>query len=131
MVAASPVPRRQIHQYGVIGGVKIRPRLYQLTKVVEKPTPRQAPSNLAIVVRYILNPEFLETLKRMPRRRGKELRTSDVMARYITRHPAYGFVTDGTWHDCGSKLGLLKATVTYGLKHRELKTEFGKFLRSL
>lgn len=131
VVAVSPIPRRRLHHYGVISGINIRRRLYQLRHVIEKPTPRQTPSNLAIVFRYIVNPEFLETMKRLPHRRRQEFRMTDALARYIIRHPAYGFVADGIWHDCGSKLGLLQATVTYGLKHDELKGEFKRFLKTI
>src|SRR3989338_617480 len=131
VVSVCPVARREIHRYGVIGGVKIRPRLYKLNSVIEKPNARQAPSNLAIVVRYILNTEFLDVLKRVPLRRGQELRTADGMARYVAHHAAYGFVTNGTWHDCGSKIGLLKASVTYGLKHSEIKRDFKNYLKTL
>lgn len=128
IVAVSPVPKQEVRHYGVIGGVKIKPRLYKLNRVVEKPTPRRSPSNLAIVVRYILNPEFLDMMKRMPHRRGRELRISDAMSHYISKHPAYGFVANGTWHDCGSKLGLLKATVAYAKRHPDVNAAFRRYL---
>jgi len=131
VVSVCPVARREIHHYGVIGGIKIRPRIYKLNSILEKPSARQAPSNLAIILRYILNSEFLDVLKRTPRRRGQELRTADGMARYIASHAAYGLVANGTWHDCGSKLGLLKASVTYGLKHSEIKRDFKNYLKTL
>lgn len=131
VVALTPVAKREVQRYGIAGGVKIRANLYQLTKVVEKPTLRQAPSNMGIIFRYILNPGFLEVLKRIPRQRGKEFHISDGMAHYLKHHPAYGHVSTGVWHDCGSKLGLLRATVTYGLKHQGLKKDFARFLRTL
>lgn len=130
VVAAYPVPKNEVYRYGVIGGVKIRPNLYKLNAVVEKPAPSKAPSNFAIVVRYICNPEFLDELKKVKRKPKQELHTSDGMTKYITHHAAYGYITEGAWHDCGSKLGLLKANVTYGLKHSELKTDFKRFLKT-
>ena len=131
VVAACRVPKKEIHRYGVIAGLKLRPNLYKLNRVMEKPTPGRAPSNMAIVIRYILNDEFLNELKRVPRHRGQELHITDGLARYIAKDPAYGFVSDGTWHDCGSKLGLLKATAFYGLKHPEFKKEFSRYLKKL
>jgi UTP--glucose-1-phosphate uridylyltransferase len=131
VVGVSPVPRRDVHRYGIIGGVKLRPNLYQLTALVEKPTPRAAPSTLAVPGHYILTPEFLTVLQRTPRRRGHELRIADGLARFITRHAAYGYRTSGTWHDCGSKLGLIKATVAYGLKHPDLRRDLRRYLAAL
>ncbi|KKU48091.1 UTP--glucose-1-phosphate uridylyltransferase [Candidatus Uhrbacteria bacterium RIFCSPLOWO2_12_FULL_46_10] len=131
VVAVTRVPKLNVQRYGIIDGIKIRHNLYQLTKVVEKPSVKKAPSNLAIIFRYIVTPEFLTVLERTPRRHGHELRMADAMARYITYHPAYGYLTTGTWHDCGSKLGLLKASVTYGLKHSEIKRDFKNYLKTL
>lgn len=131
VVAVTQVPKRDVERYGIIDGIKIRQNLYQLTKVVEKPSVKKAPSNLAIIFRYIVTPEFLTMLERTPRRRGHELRMADAMSRYIAYHPAYGYLTTGTWHDCGSKLGLLKASIAYGLKHSEIKRDFKNYLKTL
>lgn len=131
VVSVKPVRRRDVSRYGIVGGIRLRPDLYQVTRVVEKPRPERAPSTLAVIDRYVLTPEFFAVLKRTPRRRGQELRTIDAMPRFLKRHPVYAYVTHGTWHDCGSKLGLLKATVAYGLRHPEVKSDFKRFLRAV
>lgn len=131
VVSVKSVRRRDVSRYGIVGGVRLRPDLYQVTTVVEKPRPERAPSTLAVIDRYVLTPEFLAVLKRTPRRRGQELRTIDAVPKFLKRHPVYAFVTRGTWHDCGSKLGLLKATVSFGLRHPEVRREFASYLKTV
>jgi UTP--glucose-1-phosphate uridylyltransferase len=131
VVAACPVPKKEISHFGVIGGTKIRPNLYKLNVVVEKPAVSRAPSNLAIVVRYILNDGCLDELKKIKLKPGQELRTADGFAQYIKKKAGYGYIINGTWYDCGSKLGLLQANTAFGLRHKDLKNDYKRYLKKL
>lgn len=130
IIGVSAVPKKDVSRYGVVGGTKIRDNIYHVSELVEKPSPSRAPSNLVVAGRYIFSPEYLETLRKMPHRRGQEIRNADAMIRYIKKHPAYALHYEGTWHDCGSKLGLLKAQITYGLKHPEFSKDLTRFLNT-
>jgi UTP--glucose-1-phosphate uridylyltransferase len=124
VVGVSRVPRAEVPHYGVIAGSKVARDLYRVTAQVEKPTVRRAPSNLAVCGRYVLTPQFLDVLKRQRRPRGGELRTGDAVPAYLKRHPFYAAVCPGKWYDCGSKLGLLKATVAYGRRRPDVRAAF-------
>ena len=95
---------------------------------MEKPTPEKAPSNLAIIGKYIITPDVLSALAQVKPGKDGEIRLIDALKIVVKKHPLYGYEFEGTRYDCGSKLGLLKATVDFGLQHAELKQEFKQFL---
>lgn len=129
VVGVEEVPRDQTHQYGIIQGERVEPRLRRLSGIVEKPDPASAPSNLAVVGRYILTPRVFELLEETRAGAGGEIQLTDAIARLLEEEGVYGYEFDGRRFDCGSKLGYLEATVHYGLRHPELGGDFRDFLK--
>jgi UTP--glucose-1-phosphate uridylyltransferase len=105
--------------------------LRRLRGIVEKPQPADAPSNLAVVGRYILTPRIFELLEETRAGAGGEIQLTDAIARLLLEEPVYGYRVRGPRFDCGSKLGYLEATVHYGLKHPELGDDFRAHLKTL
>ena len=134
VVALKKVPKREVHKYGVIRGKEIEKRLYKIDGMAEKPEPEKAPSNLALAGRYIITPEIfqiLEKLKKLPKYLKKqELYLTDAFKKLLKTKPIYGLEYEGTMYDCGSKIGFLKTIVDYGLKHKEVKGEFKRYLKN-
>ncbi len=123
------VPQSETEKYGVVSGSDFGPRLSQLDGIVEKPSPDQAPSNLAVVGRYILTPAIFDLLaKTKPDSRG-EIQLTDAIAALLEYERILAHEFEGRRYDCGSKLGYLKATLEYGLRHPELGEEFAAYLR--
>ena len=131
VVALDEVPLKETKHYGVVKAIKISDDVYEIKDIVEKPDPQKSPSNLVIVGKYILIPEILEELKKAKTSKDKELRLSDALKQFLKKRPIYGFKFKGKRYDCGSKIGYLKATVDFALKHKELKNEFKKHLKEL
>ena len=125
------VPKKDISGYGV---ARIKPaegQAVEVTGFVEKPTVQTAPSDLAGAGRYIITPEIFDILARLKPTKDGEIRLADAFIEFLRFRSLYGCIIDATRYDCGNKLGFLKAQVAYGLKHPELKNDFGKFLKGL
>jgi UTP--glucose-1-phosphate uridylyltransferase len=131
ILAIQKVPRSQTHQYGVIDGKKVEDGIYLVNDLVEKPSPREAPSNLAIIGRYILTPEIFPALERTQPGKGGEIQLTDGLKNLMAKQPIYAYEFKGTRHDAGDKLGFLKATVEFGLKNPEFGRSFRDYLRKL
>ena len=99
--------------------------------IVEKPKIKDAPSNLAVIGRYILTPRIIQELEHTQKGVGGEIQLTDAISKLLTHEQIYAHKINGIRHDCGSKLGYLKATVSYGLKHTELANDFRKFLSEI
>jgi UTP--glucose-1-phosphate uridylyltransferase len=131
-IAVAPVPPDQAHQYGIVGVEDAAARTSRVTKMVEKPEPGTAPSNLHISGRYILEPAIFELLSAGQRGAGGEIQITDAMIRLAEKRPLYAFRFDGTIYDCGSKIGFLAANVAYALARADLapalRTELMKLL---
>jgi UTP--glucose-1-phosphate uridylyltransferase len=106
-------------------------RASRIAGIVEKPNPEDAPSNLAVVGRYILTPAIFDQLATIGRGAGNEIQLTDAIAALMADEPVYAFKFEGTRYDCGSKLGYLRATVEYALRHPDLGTPFKDYLQSL
>jgi UTP--glucose-1-phosphate uridylyltransferase len=130
VLGVEEVPADQTRQYGIIDGEAAKQGLRRLRGMVEKPPPEDAPSNLAVVGRYILTPRIFELLEETRAGAGGEIQLTDAIARLLLEEPVYGYEFEGRRFDCGSKLGYLQATVHYGLKHPELGSEFRAHLDS-
>ena len=128
VVAVQQVPTSEIHRYGVIKGRQAGRNLYDVSTLVEKPTPRQAPSRFGIVGRYVLTPTIFTWLRRLKPGRGGEIQLTDALAGCAETEGLYGWKLIGQRYDAGDKLGFLKATVELGLKHRELGPAFRRYL---
>lgn len=134
VIALEKVPAKDIHKYGVVKAKKISDRLYQIEDIVEKPTAEKAPSNLAVVGKYVVTPELFQALKKIKDGFKKnikgELGITDAFKEILKTRPVYGVEFEGTRYDCGSKIGFLKAIVDHALKHPEVKDEFKSYLKS-
>lgn len=134
VIALEKVPLDKISRYGVVDGVLTEKRVYQLKKFVEKPKKEEAPSNLAVIGKYIITPDVFKKLEELSKKFGDEngeLRLADAFSELLEEKPLYGYEFKGTRYDCGDKLGFLKATVGLGLKHPELNGEFREYLKNL
>jgi len=133
VIAVYQVPREEISAYGVIDGVPDREneRVYRIRDMVEKPAAEDAPSDLAIIGRYILTPDVFEALERTPRDSGGEIQLTNGIRALKDRRPLYGYRFEGVRHDAGNKLGFLKATVEFALKREDLGGPFREYLKSL
>ncbi len=130
MLAVQRVSPARTASYGILDAEVEEERLHRVRGMVEKPAPEKAPSNLAVVGRYILTPGVLERLADVERGAGGEIQLTDAIAAGLGKEPVYGYEFAGTRYDCGGKLGYLKATVAYALQHPELAEPFGKWLDS-
>ncbi len=132
MVAAMEVPPEQVSSYGVIDPIESNGRIVTAKGMVEKPNADVAPSNLAVIGRYILRPEIFDALKGQSAGAGGEVQLTDAICAQIgSGAPVTGYRFDGNRFDCGSKAGYLQATVAFGLARAELHDEFRAFLDSI
>lgn len=130
--ALERVPRKDVPRYGVISGKMVAPRTWRVTKIIEKPSARTAPSNLTIVGKYILTPDILDELSKVKVKKGKELYLTSAFERILKKGgELYGYEIKGVRYDCGDKLGLLKAIVDFGLRHPEVKRGLKRHLRRI
>jgi UTP--glucose-1-phosphate uridylyltransferase len=131
ILAIQKVPKSQTQHYGIIDAKKIEDSVYLVKDLVEKPAPDQAPSNLAIIGRYILTPAVFGALERTKPGKGGEIQLTDGLRLLMEKEPIYAYEFKGIRHDAGDKLGFLKATVEFGLKNKEFGAEFRSYLQKL
>ena len=131
MVAAMEVPHEKTSAYGIFDVSQEKGALATVSKMVEKPKPEDAPSNLAAIGRYILNSAVLRTLSNQDAGAGGEIQLTDAIAAEIDRSGVYGYRFNGQRFDCGSKAGFLQATVAFGLARDDLRDEFSEYLAEL
>lgn len=131
IVAVEEVPKEETNKYGVVAPKGSRSgRLLEMSGMVEKPDPAAAPSNLAITGRYILQPEIFRLLETTPRGAGGEIQLTDAMDALMKSQPFFAYEYEGRSHDCGDKLGWLKANVALGLTRPEFAEAFRAFIKS-
>ena len=130
MVAVMEVPDVDISSYGVIAPGTIQGRLIEVRGLVEKPPAAEAPSNLAVVGRYILQPSVFEDLGRFERGAGGEIQLTDSLARQLGSGPFNGFRFAGRRFDCGSKVGFLEANIAYALDRDDMRDDVSRILKS-
>ena len=136
VLALMEVPQESISAYGVVDAEPVahngsRDRLYRIRNMVEKPKASDAPSNLAIIGRYVLTPEIFPSIEAVQPGSGGEIQLTDGLRHLLRNRPVYGLKFDGTRYDAGDKLGFLKATVEFALKRYDLGTPFREYLKSL
>jgi UTP--glucose-1-phosphate uridylyltransferase len=133
VIAVHRVPGDEISAYGVIDGVAEpgEDRVYRIHDLVEKPSAAEAPSDLAIIGRYILTPDIFEALATTPRDAAGEIQLTNGLRTLKDRRPMYGYRFEGVRHDAGNKLGFLKATVEFALKREDLGGPFREYLKGL
>jgi UTP--glucose-1-phosphate uridylyltransferase len=130
VVAVTEVPREQTNRYGILEIGKEEGRLVDITGLVEKPDPKDAPSNLSIIGRYVLLPEVIGHLARMERGAGNEVQLTDGMARMIGHTPFHGLRYEGRRFDCGDKVGFLEAQIAFALKRDDMAPAVRAFLKT-
>ena len=136
ILAIERVPKSTVGSYGIIAAEPVRNskwngRLFKVTDLIEKPSPSDAPSNLAIIGRYILTPRIFRKLATTRRGKGGEIQLTDALKNLLKDEPIYGFIFEGKRYDAGDKLGFLKATVEFALKEPNMGSEFRKYLKAL
>ena len=131
VLAVEPVDESETDQYGIVKATPIGERTSRIEQVVEKPKPGKAPSNLAIVGRYILTAHIFDLLETTGKGAGGEIQLTDAIASLLKEEGVMAWEFHGRRYDCGNKLGYLQATVEYALKHPELKDDFCDYLKSV
>ncbi len=129
ILAVMEVPIQDTKLYGIIEGKKIGDRLYEVSDLVEKPEPMEAPSNIAIVGRYILTPSIFESLENTPPGKNGEVQITDAIKNLAHKEKIYAYKFKGTRFDVGEKLGYLKANIMFALQRKELGEELKKYLK--
>ncbi|HLN80603.1 MAG TPA: UTP--glucose-1-phosphate uridylyltransferase GalU [Thermoanaerobaculia bacterium] len=131
VIAIQEVAREETSQYGIVAGERVGDRVIKISAMVEKPAPEDAPSNLAIIGRYILPPEIFEVLEATRSDVGGEIQLTSALATLLERRPIDGYLFEGKRYDAGDKLGFLKATVEFALKRDDLGKPFREYLKGL
>ncbi len=131
ILAIQKVAKSQTQHYGIIDAKKLEDGVYLVKDLVEKPAPDEAPSNLAIIGRYILTPGIFAALENTKPGKGGEIQLTDGLRLLMEKQPIYAYEFQGKRHDAGDKLGFLKATVEFGLKNEEFGSEFRAYLQKL
>ncbi len=131
IVAVEKVPQERVHMYGVVGVGPSKGKAFAITKMVEKPKASEAPSNLSITGRYILQPEIFDLLSGQERGAGGEIQITDAMLALLKVQPFYALKYEGKTFDCGSKVGFLTANVAYALTRPDIAEAFANEVKKL
>jgi len=131
IIGVQSVPRDQVNKYGIVDGIKVDDDLYEVKNLIEKPSIEEAPSNIAILGRYILTPDIFEMIEKTPPGKGDEIQLTDALRLLQEKKELYAYEFDGKRYDTGDKLGYLKATVEYALRNDELSDDFREYLRTI
>jgi UTP--glucose-1-phosphate uridylyltransferase len=131
VIATMQVEGEAISRFGVIDAEEIEPNVFKIRDMVEKPAFADAPSDLAIIGRYIFTPDIFEAIEKTEPGAGGEIQITDAMRSLLKKRPFYAVKLDGTRHDAGDKLGFLIATVEFALKREDLGKEFREYLQGL
>lgn len=130
ILGVEKIAPEQSKSYGVIDGKEWEKGIYKLSGIVEKPEPKDAPSNLGVVGRYVLSPNIFEHIRNLKPGAGGEYQLTDAIQSLLAKEQVLAYEYQGVRYDCGSKLGYLKATVELALRHPEVKDEFAEFLKT-
>jgi UTP--glucose-1-phosphate uridylyltransferase len=130
LLGVEEIPPEETDKYGIVKARRLNALIGQVESIVEKPGPAQAPSNLAVVGRYILTPRIFALLEQTGRGAGGEIQLTDAIAALLRHEKVLSYRFEGKRFDCGSKMGYLQATVEYALQHPELSVEFRKYLNA-
>jgi len=131
VLGVETVPTTDTDKYGIVATEERHGRVSRVRQIIEKPQPAKAPSNLAVVGRYLLTPKIFDKLETTGRGAGGEIQLTDAIAELLQDEPVLAYEFEGKRYDCGSKLGYLKATVEFALQHNSLGSQFGDYLKDL
>ncbi|MEN1760691.1 MULTISPECIES: UTP--glucose-1-phosphate uridylyltransferase GalU [Anoxynatronum] len=131
VLGVQEVPESEVDKYGIIEGKWIEDRVYKVKDLVEKPAVDEAPTNVAILGRYIISPQIFPILENTQPGKGGEIQLTDALRTLVRQEAMYAYIFEGTRYDVGDKLGFLQATVEFALKREDLKEPFMKYLKKL
>ncbi|MDD2713805.1 MAG: UTP--glucose-1-phosphate uridylyltransferase, partial [Simplicispira sp.] len=131
MLAVQEVPQDQVNRYGIVAGEPAGGPLMRIQRIVEKPSPKDAPSRMGVAGRYILTPAVFHEIRNQPKGAGGEIQLTDAIARLMAHEAVYAFQYAGKRYDCGSKEGFLEATVELALQHPQVGESFREYLKAL
>ncbi|MGQ9645979.1 MAG: UTP--glucose-1-phosphate uridylyltransferase GalU [Thermodesulfobacteriota bacterium] len=131
VIAIQKVPKSETHLYGIIQGEKVRERIYQIEEMIEKPEQGTAPSNLAIIGRYILPPEIFDRLEKVQPDGRNEIQLTNGLRKLVKEMPVFGYEFIGNRYDAGDKWGYLEANIAHGLMHPEIGPKLKRYLKRL
>lgn len=130
ILGVQQVPQENVNKYGIVNGIHIEDRVYKVKDLVEKPAVEEAPSNVAILGRYIITPAIFQILENTQPGKGGEIQLTDALKTLIQQEAMYAYNFEGRRYDVGDKLGFLEATVEYALKRADLRDSFIEYLNS-
>lgn len=131
MVAVMEVEENQTDKYGILDAQKVEEDIFRIDDMIEKPKPEDAPSNLAIIGRYILTPKIFEFLEKKEKGAGGEIQLTDAMKTLLKEQPIYGYKFEGKRFDCGDKVGFQMANLAFALERPDMKERLTKFIREI
>ena len=131
VLGVQTVAAKDVNKYGIVNGIHIEDRVYKVKGLVEKPAVEEAPSNVAILGRYIITPRIFKILEETKPGKGGEIQLTDALLNLISEEAMYAYDFEGTRYDVGDKLGFLKATIEYALRREDLRDEFIEYLNTL
>lgn len=131
ILGTETIPKEDVSSYGIVDGVTLKEGLMEVSGIVEKPKVEDAPSNSAVVGRYILTPAIFDLLEKTQKGAGNEIQLTDAIAELLKEQRVLAYNFDGRRFDCGSKLGYLKAQVEFALEHHEVGSDFRAYLNEL
>jgi len=131
ILGVQEVPKEDVSKYGIVKGTPIENRVYKVKDLVEKPSAEEAPSNIAILGRYIITPQIFDILQNTTPGKGGEIQLTDALKVLMSSEAMYAYTFEGRRYDVGDKLGFLQATVEFALKRDELKKPFMKYLMTI
>ena len=130
ILGVQTVPESETNKYGIVDGIHIEDRVYKVKDLVEKPSVDEAPSNVAILGRYIVTPQIFDILENTEPGKGGEIQLTDALKTLISQEAMYAYNFEGRRYDVGDKLGFLQATIEFALKKDELRDRFLDYLKS-
>ena len=131
VLGVQTVDPQDVNKYGIVGGLHIEDRVYKVKELVEKPSVDEAPSNVAILGRYIITPKIFEILEKTEPGKGNEIQLTDALLKLIEEEAMYAYDFEGRRYDVGDKLGFLEATVEYALRKEDLREGFIEYLKTI
>lgn len=131
VLGVQEIEKENVNRYGIVSGKKVNERLYTVNNLVEKPSVEEAPSNVAILGRYIITPEIFNILEHTRPGTGGEIQLTDALKNLAKKQKMYAYMFEGKRYDVGDKLGFLEATIEFALKREDIKDNFREYLLKL
>jgi UTP--glucose-1-phosphate uridylyltransferase len=131
VIAIEDIPKEKTLQYGIVDVSDSKGNLHKINSIVEKPQPKDAPSTLGVIGRYVFNPEIFDYLEKIKPGKGGEIQLTDAIQMLLGQQSIFAYQFEGKRYDCGDKLGFMKANIEFSKKHPEIGKEFIEFLKSI